>query len=280
MSKAVRRVKGESQKEIVRLINSLSGKWSAWEIWQDFIIMSAISLANVFDKQEALEKEYMQRASKYKPQELDVFAKMLAEVVDALDSNPDQDYLGELFMELELGDNWKGQFFTPYCVCKAMAAINCGNIGDTIKQRGWVSVNDPACGAGALLIAVANQCKEQKINYQTDVLFVAQDIDFLAGCMCFIQMCLIGCPGYVVIADTIAHPAQTYDRRGLLPISGQNVLYTPMFFRRQWMFRKAFAKIEVMTAGVQREKEPEEKAEPDKPEVQLHETKSGQLVLF
>lgn len=44
-------------------------------------------------------------------------------------------------------------------------------------------MSDPACGAGALLLAFANECKRNHINYQTSVFFVAQDIDFLAGCM-------------------------------------------------------------------------------------------------
>lgn len=41
------RVRGESQKNIVRMINGLEGRHSRWDIWQDFIIMSALSIANV-----------------------------------------------------------------------------------------------------------------------------------------------------------------------------------------------------------------------------------------
>lgn len=47
-----------------------------------------------------------------------------------------------------------------------------------IEKQGWVSVNDPSCGAGALLLAFANECRRQHINYQTSVLFVAQDHRF------------------------------------------------------------------------------------------------------
>lgn len=41
MGNALRHVRGESQKNIVRFIEGLSGKYSRWDIWQDFIIMSA-----------------------------------------------------------------------------------------------------------------------------------------------------------------------------------------------------------------------------------------------
>lgn len=50
-----------------------------------------------------------------------------------------------------------------------------------IGDRGWVAVCDPTCGAGALLVAFANECRKKGINYQTDVLFVAQDIDYIVG---------------------------------------------------------------------------------------------------
>ena len=40
-------------------------------------------------------------------------------VVEALERNPEQDFLGELYMELELGNHWKGQVFhTILCMQK------------------------------------------------------------------------------------------------------------------------------------------------------------------
>lgn len=44
MGNALRHVRGESQKNIVRFIEGLSGKYSRWDIWQDFIIMSATAV--------------------------------------------------------------------------------------------------------------------------------------------------------------------------------------------------------------------------------------------
>lgn len=250
MRKAIR-VRGECQKNIVKLMGSLSGRYSLWEIWQDFIVMTAISIANVMPgpHRESREKQYMDRANKYTPEELETFAEMLFEVTMELDRNPDQDFLGELFMSLGLGNEWKGQFFTPYNVCKMMAAMSYGkDLKAKIDRQGWVGVNDPACGAGALLIAFANECRKPEINvnYQTSVLFVAQDIDFLAGCMCYIQLSLLGCPGYVVIDNTLTHPAVSYDRHGLLPVDASNVWYTPMFCRDVWHYRRLWAQIDAM----------------------------------
>lgn len=47
--------------------------------------------------------------------------------------------LGELFMALGLANEWKGQFFTPYDICRAMAAMNLGeDLKSQIEEKGWV----------------------------------------------------------------------------------------------------------------------------------------------
>lgn len=171
MRNALRHIRGESQKNIIRLIEGLSGRYNRWDIWQDFIIMSATAIANTMGgpQVKAREELYRSHAERYSAKELEVFADMLFEVVAELERDPEQDFLGELFMALGLGNEWKGQFFTPYDVCRAMSAITSSPevLAKDIQQRGWVSVNDPACGAGALLIAFANECRRQNINYQT-----------------------------------------------------------------------------------------------------------------
>lgn len=289
MGKAVRRLRGESQKNIVRIMESMTGRFNLWDIWQDFIVMSAIAIANVMGgpHRESREQQYMDRAKKYSAKELEAFAEMIGEVTMEMDRNPDQDFLGELFMALDLGNEWKGQFFTPYSVCRMMAAMTYGNdLKEKVSKQGWVSVNDPACGAGALLIALANECRRpgNDVNYQTSVLFVAQDIDFLAGCMCYIQLSLLGCPGYVVVDDTIAHPATSRDARGLIPRDGSNVWYTPMYFRDVWHYRRLWAQMDILCQSLSAA--PQGQAEQPAPEPpgaggeNLKATETGQLTLF
>lgn len=286
MGKSIR-IRGDCQKNIVKLLDSLCGRYSRWEVWQDFITMSAISIANALGgpHKEAREREYMNHASRYSAAEIETFAQMLGEVATGMEFNPDQDLLGELFMALDLSNEWKGQFFTPYSVCRAMSGMTYGDdFRARIEQNGWVSVNDPACGAGALLIAFANECRRpgHDINYQTSVLFVGQDIDFLAGMMCYIQLSLMGCPGYVVIDDSISHPITGLDPRGLIPYDGPNVWYTPMYFRSEWHWRRVWATADLMIRAAA----PRGQAETPAPEppgtngTTLSEGKGGQLTLF
>lgn len=93
MAKAVYYPKGERQKTIIKLLNSLEGRYSRWDIWQDFIVLSAVSIANAFGGpyREQREAMYLERSKKYSTSELEVLAQMLAEVVDEMEQNPDQD---------------------------------------------------------------------------------------------------------------------------------------------------------------------------------------------
>lgn len=243
-------------------------------------------------------------AAKYKTEEMQAMAEMLGLIVEGMDKNQDQDFLGELYMALELGNEQNGQFFTPYNVCRMMASITSTELKTRVEQDNWISVSDPASGAGALLIAFANECRRQGVNYQSSVLFIAQDIAYIVGLMCYIQLSLMGCPGYVVIGDSLTHPATSYDERGLIPVDDGNVWYTPFYFRQEWHWRRLAAQMSILCKGqpVAAERAPSDvKAEPvpEQPVIPkkrsrstgkkkealpasavLKETETGQLTLF
>lgn len=304
MKSVTRNVRNPRQKQFCEIFDSLCGQFSRWEIWSDFVVMSAIAISNTVDHTNAKTREeaYKKIASKYKSAELERFAEMLATVVTGMDNNTDQDFLGELYMSLELGNDHAGQFFTPYSVCRCMAEITSTDLKARIERDGWISVNDPTCGAGALLVAFANDCRRQDINFQTSVLFTAQDIDYTVGLMCYLQLSILGCPGYVTIADTLANPQTSLDRRGLLPRPGENIWYTPFYFRDIWQYRRIGAQMDLLFSSVGEQPEQvtgklespsvartesaitPEKAElqqiTESPAVALKETTDGQLTLF
>ena len=209
MGSDVRHVRGEAQKELVKKFEVFTSKGrSRWQVWSDWITISAIAVSNATDKShfDEREQQYMTIVKKYTKQEVDAFADMFSILVMALEDNSEQDILGELYMCLGLGSDHAGQFFTPYHLCEFMSAVTtpAEEFRQKIGDRGWVAVCDPTCGAGALLVAFANECRKKEINYQTDVLFVAQDIDYIVSMMCYLQMSLLGKPGYDVISNTLA----------------------------------------------------------------------------
>lgn len=297
MAKAAvtRSIRDDHQKNFLKIFNGLTGKHSRWEIWEDFVTLTAIEISNSTDKVNAAErtKMYQTIVSKYSAKERDGMAEMLAEVVMGMEQNPDQDFLGELYMLCELGNDASGQFFTPYDVCRCMVEIS-GGSDPAAENAGFFSVSDPACGAGALLIAFANLCRRKNICYHDKVLFVAQDIDLIAGLMCYIQLSFLGCAGYVVIGDTLVNPATAYDKRGLLPAGPQNrIWYMPFFSTDIWYMRRRIAqmnlllepkgepvkikKVDTKPANLQKSIKNEPKAPENEP---LNETKTGQLTFF
>lgn len=223
------------QKEIYRCFRYLADRHSAWSAWSDFIALSACSLS-LADRDRHGE-EYARIANQYQPEELQRLCEMFGLTVDALEENPNQDFLGDLFMRFDLGNTWKGQFFTPYNVCRMMARVTAGDLKNQAAEKHWVHSHDPACGAGATLIAFANECRDQGVNYQTSALFVGQDLDRTAALMCYVQLSLLGCPGYVVVGDSICNPSVG---PMLLPQrqEGQEIWYTPMFFSDVWYSRR------------------------------------------
>ena len=68
------------------------------------------------------EDEYLTIIKSYKTEDQQRFPQMMATLVALLDHEP-QDVLGQLYMELELGNKDQGQFFTPSALSELMANL-------------------------------------------------------------------------------------------------------------------------------------------------------------
>ncbi len=238
------RTRNQYQAEFVKCIQKFGGKYQTWEIFADFISMFACAISNGIDRVHFKPREemYMQIIRKYTNEEQAIFPEMTSHVVIGMEKSLDSDFLGELYMTMNLGSHWKGQFFTPYSVCKLTATLQIKDIEQGIKDNGFVSVNDPACGAGALLIAAANTAaqKIKQLNWQNHILFVGQDIDAVAAKMCYIQLSLLGCAGYVKIGDSLAKPMTTNEAMYEMTKEDSCYWFTPMYFNDIWSGRRIF----------------------------------------
>lgn len=229
----------EAKKEFLKVFKQLTYRHRSWDIWRDFIFMFACSLSNPVDKTHYDEREnlYLRTIRRYNREERFLFPELAAQTVMALEYNPEQDFLGGIFMELELGNDAGGQFFTPYHVCELMAEVTMDNIVDEVKEKGFISINDPCCGAGATLIAGIHAARKKlekvNINFQNHVLVTAQDIDYTTALMCYIQLSLLGMAGYVKIGNSLTEPMSTND-------ATDNYWFTPMYFSDVWVFRRLF----------------------------------------
>lgn len=210
-------------------------KHAHWELWSDFVTMTAICIANAVAYDARREEAYLRTIRKYTPEEQAMLAEITGSYFSLVDAEPYQDHLGDMYMRADLGIAQAGQFFTPYHLSRLMAGMLADAARAKIEQDGWISVTDPACGAGSTLIALADVLKQQNVNYQHTVFFVGQDINATSALMCYIQLSMLGCAGYVVIGDTLRQPDTASAPNAP---AGENVWRTPMYFDAAWAMRR------------------------------------------
>lgn len=226
----------DHEKEFIRIFNEIAKDRHPWEVWSDFITISACSLSNTYEPRKDIynerEKTYTSIIKKYSDINKSNMARLLAVVIEAMDENPKQDFLGNLYMMLDFGREHAGQFFTPWHISELMAKVTLQDMKEVkkkIKEEGYISVADTCCGAGCMLIAFASVCLDEKINYQQSVFFFAQDIDPIVAKMCFIQLSLLGCPAKVVVGNSLLEPDVKDESR---------IWYTLFYYNHIWSARR------------------------------------------
>lgn len=177
------------------------GRHQPWRVFSDFCELATISLSQLPLKNEQREARYLEILKGYETEDATTFAQMMGMVVDGLEGEP-CDFLGNAFQHLELSNHWHGQFFTPVPIAQMMAELS---IDDAlVREREFVTVCDPACGAGVMLLAFAQALLKRGINPQQRLHITAQDVDPTAARMAFVQLALSGLPATVIIGNTLA----------------------------------------------------------------------------
>ena len=192
----------QHQKDFIKLIRENARRHHLHEVFRDFCEMSALAFSNAVDlaQREPREARYLQIVCRYEPEEVKRFPVMLHHVVESLQGRF-HDCLGQLFMALQLGDHWKGQFFTPYDLAYLMAKI--GGASAPVDGKGFATLMEPACGAGCMVIAAAEAMHDDGINYQQCLHVTAIDIDQTAAHMAYIQLTLLHVPAIVVHGNAL-----------------------------------------------------------------------------
>lgn len=230
------------KKEFLNLFGRLTYTHNQWDVWNDFIVMSACAISNAIDKThyDEREKRYLKIIKKYTKTEQNIFPELLSVFVLALDENTEQDFLGDIYMSLGLSSGSKGQFFTPYHVCQLMADMTMSDISLQVKEKGYITIHDPCCGAGATLIAGINKVKKElekeNLNFQNHIFVAAQDIDETVALMCYLQISLLGVAGYVKVGNALTEPMTEKD-------DTKNYWMTPIYYSDMWKLRQLFNSI-------------------------------------
>lgn len=138
------------------------------------------------------------------PEENAQYAKLFALTYLAVKEFADDpvDILGRVFHELNLHSEWNGQFFSPDDICRLMACLS--NINPS-EDKNYATINDSACGSGAMLIAAAWDMRRKNIDHTKHMLAIAQDIDIRCVWMAYIQFCLYKIPAVVIHGNTLTN---------------------------------------------------------------------------
>jgi hypothetical protein len=197
---------GQHTAALIKLLQANGYRHHLYDVFRDFVELSACALANACDPVgfDAREAQYMRTVGKYNADEVARFPQMLGALVDAMAEEPG-DVLGRVFGELEQGNAARGQFFTPIEICKLMAGLSMDveHVRQLIATRGFFTVQEPAVGAGAMVIALALHLKDLGINYQQHMHVTCVDVDARAVHMAYVQFALLGIPAVIVLGNTL-----------------------------------------------------------------------------
>ena len=200
-------------KDIIKKIESAIYRIGKYQLITDVLECGAIAISNTVDFSSYAEREeqYKKVMEKYQPEEQKILSEVFTMIYQLLssvvyDDGCFDDYLGELFMRCEQGNSGTGQFFTPYHVSKLMAKMILGSeVVEKAEKDEVITVNDPCCGGGGMLMAALDVLKnDYHINYTRNCFIDCGDIDRRCVYMTYLQLSLAGVPAIVKHQDAIS----------------------------------------------------------------------------
>lgn len=180
-----------------KILERLSRRHDLRRVFDGFVRLSACALAA-----QTREAEYLAEMKHWEKPDLDLLAQALGALVLEMESRPFEDILGGCYLDFALsskGQQWNGEFHTPKTVCDLMARMMLGDM-DSLPAEGPITVCEPACGAGAMILSLAQACPPE---VRRRLRVTAIDINRTACDMAFINTSLWGIPTRVIHGDSL-----------------------------------------------------------------------------
>jgi type I restriction-modification system DNA methylase subunit len=201
------------QRDFLAAIDENSRARDRRSVFADFCRLAALSLETAiaigtFDtrRRDENDREYLAildrygRDEKERAEATQTFIRALYVVIEALEAER-RDFLGHCYEALNATVKHFGQYLTPDSVARLMGRF-------TMEKPDPAHIplvlNDPACGAGALLIEAAEVYLDERGGRQGDLRIFAEDLDPVAADIAYIQLYLLGYPARVTRMDTLA----------------------------------------------------------------------------
>lgn len=202
---------------IMKTLKSISHKYNIRQVYEDFVMCCAYAISNSCNYKNNIEKEYLKIAKKYTREEMYEFSKMMAHLQVECVKKDNFDILGSIYEEIGMNEKNRGQFFTPKDVCDFMTkiSISAEESKRIINDKGYISINDSACGSGRTLFSSIKYLEENNVDMK-DIYVEGDDISLFCCCMTYVTLSLKGVSGIVKHQDTLSKECW-------------NTFYTPAF---------------------------------------------------
>ena len=181
-----------------KILERLSHRHDTRRIFDAFVRLAACAVAA-----QTREAEYLEEAKHWDKADLETFAEALGALVTEMETKPFEDVIGGYYMEFALsskGQQWNGEYHTPKPICDLMAQIIMGD--QDLPAEGPIRVCEPACGAGAMILAVGQSCSPEA---RRRLRVTAVDINRTACDMAFINTTLWGIPTRILHGNSLSN---------------------------------------------------------------------------
>lgn len=202
--------------DIIKGINEIAGQYSAYQIFNDWIQLMALSISNslaiihdeVWKEREEL---YVNTIKKYSDRDQTKLHDLFGILIETLDEGVD-DVLGDVYMRGGMGSSVIGQFFTPFHISylTARAGIDIDSVKESEED---IILNEPSCGGGGMIVAAAKVLQEEGIDYQKRLRVIAQDLDWKGVYMSYVQLSLLGINAVCYQGDSLSDSIKSIPRR-------------------------------------------------------------------
>ena len=206
-----------TKKDFIQTFNKIAKHKYRYQVFEDFVKIYAIFIHNSTTKNTNLEQEYLSITKKYTKQELSSFTKLYSNLVSLLKSKP-QDILGELYMELELGNKETFQFFTPAGTSTLLAETTLSKNLGQLDDSPFIILSEPTCGSGGVVLSLAKTMMDRGHNPASTLFVSCIDINKIPALMCYLQLSLLHIPAEITILEN----------------NPQEIFYTPAYYMGGW----------------------------------------------
>lgn len=199
--------------DFAKRLRALSGRYGVYDLFRDWVAAMACAISNAIDRRPEVwaqrEAEYMAIVKRYgedAQKVMNAFAELQAGLVVALTGEPD-DVLGRVYMTMELGNKDAGQFFTPPCICEAIAELVAADAvlddRESLPPCGYLTLHEPAIGGGAMVIAFARSMQRKGWDPSRHVYVTGVDVDRKVLQMAYVQLSLLGIPAVLYVGNSL-----------------------------------------------------------------------------